>query len=214
MSNQNMWEARYRDKVGHTPDGVSPHPMVLEEAQAMLERKRHNDGVSEPLNALDLGSGAGRHALALAGLGVTVTAVDFAASAQELVQRDAAAQGLADRIRLVVADVSSWHPTDREVFDILVASYLHIDLSVLVNSADLLAPGGRLVWIAHAPDSSHGPPPEVVRDTLADFRTRLASLNPDDFRVLRLEEYQLSSEFLDIIVILERLPVGQAHTAC
>lgn len=44
MSNQNMWEARYRDKVGHTPDGVSPHPMVLEEAQAMLERKRHNDG--------------------------------------------------------------------------------------------------------------------------------------------------------------------------
>src|SRR5699024_1566191 len=118
--------------------------------------KRHNDGVSEPLNALDLGSGAGRHALALAGLGVPGTAVDFAASAQELVQRDAAAQGLADRIRLVVADASTWHPTDREVFDILVASYLHIDLSLLVNSADLLAPGGRLVWIAHTPARNTG----------------------------------------------------------
>src|SRR5699024_11479823 len=97
-------------------------------------------GVSEPLNALDLGSGAGRHALALAGLGVTVTAVDFVGSGNVLVQRDAAAQGLADRIRPVVADVSSWQPTDREVFDILVASYLHIDLSVLVSSAHLLSP--------------------------------------------------------------------------
>src|SRR5699024_6465272 len=135
-------------------------------------------------------------------------------SPREQVQRDAAAQGLADRIRLVVGDGSSWHPTDRAVFDILVASYLRIDLSVLVNSAELLAPGRRRVWIAHAPDSSPGPPPDVLRDTLADFRTRLAARNPDDFRVLRLEEYQLSSEFLDIIVILERLPVGQAHTAC
>lgn len=54
---------------------------------------------------------------------------------------DAAAQGLADRVRPVVADVSSWRPIDRGVFDIVVATYLHIGLSVLVDSADLLALG-------------------------------------------------------------------------
>lgn len=213
MSGQSMWESRYRDQVGHTPDGVSPHPIVVEEAQVMLERKRQAVGDSEPLRAVDLGSGSGRHALALADLGLTVTAVDFAPSAHDLVQREAAEQGIADRINPVVADVSSWQPTDLGAFDIIVAAYLHIDLSVLIDSADLLAPGGRLLWIAHAPQSPHGPPPEVRRDALVDYHARLASLNPDQFRVLGLEEYQLSSEFIDIVASVERLPLDQARTS-
>src|SRR5699024_5344878 len=161
---------RYRDEAGHNPVGVRPHPIALVQAQAVLKRNRQGGALSEPMHAADLGYGSGRHALALAELGLAVTAVDFAPSAHDLLQREAVAQGISDRINPVVADVSSWRPTDREVFDIVVAIYLHIDLSVLLDSAGLLAPGGRLVWVAHAPDSPHGPPPAVLRDSLADFR--------------------------------------------
>ena len=213
MDNQSMWESRYRDEAGHNPDGVRPHPIVLEQAQAVLKRNRQEGALSEPMHAADLGSGSGRHALALAELGLAVTAVDFAPSAHDLLQREAVAQGISDRINPVVADVSSWRPTDREVFDIVVAIYLHIDLSVLLDSAGLLAPGGRLVWVAHAPDSPHGPPLAVLRDSLDDFRAKLALLDQSQFRCLQLEERQLSSEFIDIVAIVERLPVDHAPTS-
>ncbi|GAA4826969.1 hypothetical protein GCM10023354_00480 [Garicola koreensis] len=48
--------------------------------------------------------------MALAELGMAVTAVDFAASAHDLVQREATERGVADLITPVVADVSSWRP--------------------------------------------------------------------------------------------------------
>lgn len=38
MSSQQMWESRYRDGEGHTPDGVSPHPVVVAEAESVLAR--------------------------------------------------------------------------------------------------------------------------------------------------------------------------------
>lgn len=80
-----MWESRYRDEDGHTPDGVSPHPLVVEEAQAAIGRAQANGVPDGQLHAADLGSGAGRHALALAELGIAVTTIDFAASAHDLV---------------------------------------------------------------------------------------------------------------------------------
>lgn len=131
--------------------------------------------------------------------------MDFAASAHDHLQREAVQRGVAQLITPVVADVGSWEPAEAGTFDVVVAAYLHSDLAVLTHSAGLLAPGGRLIWIAHAPDSEHGPPPEIVRDTLASHREQLASLQPDQYRILRAEEYRLSDEFLDIIVVVERL---------
>ncbi|AGF71072.1 type 12 methyltransferase [Corynebacterium halotolerans YIM 70093 = DSM 44683] len=199
-----MWESRYRDDEGHAPDGVQPHPLVMEQAQALIAQAKPTGRAADDLRAVDLGSGPGRHAVALAELGMQVTAVDFAASAHELLRREATERGVADHIAPVVADVSSWQPADASRFDLVVAAYLHTDLEVLINSAHLLAPGGRLIWIAHAPDSPHGPPPEVIRDSLADYRRQLDRLDGSKWQVLRLDEYQLNAEFLDIITIVER----------
>lgn len=38
MGNQEMWESRYRDENQHTPDGVEPHPVVMEQAEVIIER--------------------------------------------------------------------------------------------------------------------------------------------------------------------------------
>ena len=204
MSNQQMWEARYRDQEQHTPDGVEPHPVVLEQAERLIAGVQSTGGSAADLRAADLGSGAGRHALALAELGMHVTAVDFAASAHDLVHQVAAERGLAERITPVTADVSSWHPAEATRFDVIVAAYLHVGLGVLTNSAQWLSPGGRLVWIGHAPDSPHGPPAEITRDSLADYRHQLERLDPSQWRVLLLEERELNPEFLDVIAVVER----------
>src|SRR5699024_7966720 len=126
------------------PRWCSPAPVVLEQARAVLKRDRQDGGLSAPMRAADLGSGSGRHALALAELGLAVTAVDFAPSAHDLLQHEAVAQGISDRINPVVADVSSWQPSDRELFDIIVAIYLRIDLSVLLDCAELLGAAARI----------------------------------------------------------------------
>lgn len=204
MSNQEMWESRYRNRDQHTPEGVAPHPVVMGQAEAVIARAVSSGGSAGNLRAADLGSGAGRHALALAGLGMHVTAVDFASSAHDLVQQMARERGVADKVTPVAADVSSWKPGEATGFDVIVAAYLHVGLALLTDSAHWLAPGGRLVWIGHAPDSPHGPPAEVVRDSLADHRRQLEQLHASQWRVLRLDEHELNPEFLDVIAVVER----------
>lgn len=135
---------------------------------------------------------------------MTVTAVDFAGSAHDVVHRDAVERGVADRITPVTTDVSSWQPDASTEFDLIVVAYLHSDLTVLSHAARWLAPGGQLVWIAHAPDSPHGPPPAVTRDNLTEHRHQLKSLDDDRWQVLRLEEYELNPEFLDILAVIKR----------
>lgn len=209
MSNQEVWESRYRDEENHTPDGVVAHPIVIEHAEAVAARARDAGVDVSRYRAADLGSGAGRHTLALAELGMSVTAVDFAASAHDLMHQAAVQRSVAERCTPVVADVSSWQPADTAGFDVIVAAYLHSELAVLSRSADHLAPGGRLVWVGHAPNSPHGPPPEIHRDDLAAHRREVEPLEAEGWRVLRLDEYQLSAEFLDIIAVIEK-PLSSA----
>lgn len=207
MSSQQMWESRYRDPEGHTPDGAQPHPLVIEQARSLVARRQEAGGKAGDLQAVDLGSGPGRHAVALAELGMRVTAVDFAASAHDLLRREATARGVGESITPVVADIPTWLPAHAAQFDLAVAAYLHTDLEVLADSARLLAPGGRLIWITHAPDSPHGPPPEVTRPDPADYRRTLDDLTGPEWRVLRLDEYQLNARFLDVVAIIERSAV-------
>lgn len=47
-------------------------------------------------------------------------------------------------------------------------------------------------------------PPEVIRDSLADYRRQLDRLDESTWRILRLNEYQLKAEYQDIIAIVER----------
>jgi very-short-patch-repair endonuclease len=44
----------------------------------------------------------------------------------------------------------------------------------------------------------------VARDGLDDYRRQVAPLAAEGWQVLRLDEYELSAEFLDIIAVVER----------
>ena len=48
------------------------------------------------------------------------------------------------------------------------------------------------------------PPPEVIRDSLADYRRQLDHMDGSTWQILRLDDYQLNAEHLDITAIVER----------
>ena len=77
----------------------------------------------EPATILDLGTGSGAIALALAKIypGATVTAVDKSADALALARENAEACGLAERVRFVLADWYSGLATE-ERFPLIVAN--------------------------------------------------------------------------------------------
>ncbi|PLC11474.1 hypothetical protein AUQ48_03440 [Kocuria flava] len=208
---QRMWEERWAAGT-HPPDGTAPHPEVT----ALLDRLAGRHGApgahrapEDPRpTALDLGTGSGRHALALARAGWDVTAVDYSPSAVRTVGEALRAEGLPGRA--LVADLRAWTPgtpqhagestgtgTVPAHADLVVAAYFHHDLTLLRRAAEWLAPGGHLLWITHAPGSVDGPPPAVPRP---DVHETLAVLEGKDLDLLRAEQVRTSPTALDVVV--------------
>jgi cyclopropane fatty-acyl-phospholipid synthase-like methyltransferase len=73
------------------------------------------------MRALDLGTGPGRNALALARRGFDVTAVDVAKAGLQALEAEAAREGLEDRVHGRVADIRTL-PYDRGSFEVIVAA--------------------------------------------------------------------------------------------
>ncbi|MBC7725364.1 MAG: class I SAM-dependent methyltransferase [Burkholderiaceae bacterium] len=110
-----------------------------------------------PGTAIDLGCGEGRNALWLAQRGWQVTAVDFSGPGLASGHRRATELGV--QIDFVHADATVWR-SPRQV-DLVLLAYLQLDAAGLAAAIDLsaaaLAPGGRLVLVAHDVDNvSHG----------------------------------------------------------
>lgn len=110
-----------------------------------------------PGRSLDLGCGEGGDVLWCAREGWDAVGVDISPTAVQRGTEAAAAEGLGDRARFVVGDLTTWQP-DGQV-DLVTASFLQspVELSrgeILRRFASYLAPGGRLVVVAHA-----APPP-------------------------------------------------------
>lgn len=131
------WENRYREN-GKTWSGNPNAALVREVA-----------GVT-PGTALDLGCGEGGDALWLARNGWRVTAVDIAPSALAI---GAAAQGPADDITWIAADLAEWQPP--ESYDLVSACFLHSTVElpreqILRRTAEAVAPGGMLLVVGHA----------------------------------------------------------------
>lgn len=195
---QAMWEDRYAAGAS-SPDGTRPHPEVA----ALLDRLAGERAGRTPA-ALDLGAGAGRHTLALALAGHGPTAVDFSSTAVRIVTEALAERGLPGRA--LVADLRTWSPAQEQAagpavvperFDLVVAAYFQHDLSLLRRAAEWLVPGGRLLWITHAPGSVQGPPPTVPRPTLAQT---VAVLEGKDLDLQRAEEVRTGETVLDVVV--------------
>ncbi|MGX5357362.1 class I SAM-dependent methyltransferase [Kocuria sp. KH4] len=195
---RSTWEDRHA--AGEpSPDGTAPHPEVA----ALLERTAGEHAGRTPA-ALDLGAGTGRHTLALALAGYDPTAVDFSPSAVRVLTGALAERGLPGRA--LVADLRTWSPEQEQLpgadavprqFDLVLAAYFQHDLSLLRRATEWLAPGGRLLWISHAPGSVEGPPPAVPRP---DLEETVAVLEGKGLDLLRAERVRTTPTALDVVL--------------
>lgn len=137
-----------------------------------------------PGRALDVGCGEGADAIWLAQHGWDVTAVDVSTVALDRTAEHAIEAGVDDHIEVGVHDVMADSPhLKRRGYDLVAVHFLHVprrDFNrVYRHIAAAVAPGGRLLVVAHHPDDvetgvrpSHGPgllfPPEQLVGALGD----------------------------------------------
>jgi predicted DsbA family dithiol-disulfide isomerase len=137
------WDERYQewDYVW----SVEPNRFIRE----MLESADLVAGDSR--RALDLACGEGRNSVWLAENGWRVTGVDYSPVGLKKAERLAADRGVADRVELMEADVTTWQPP--QVYDLVVVSYLQLPEQerrrALAAAAGALRPGGTLLLAAH-----------------------------------------------------------------
>ena len=178
------WDARYAasDRVW----SVGPNQFVASELAGLA-----------PGRAVDLAAGEGRNAVWLAGLGWSVTAVDFSAVALER-GRDGAPDADVD---WVTADVLAWRP-DAPTYDLALIAYLQLpadERGQAVRSAfGCLREGGTFLLVAH--DSSNltegtgGPQDPTVLMTADDVLYDLGDAAYDVVSAGRLERQVPSAD--------------------
>lgn len=158
-----------------------------------------------PGTALDAGCGAGAEAIWLASHGWNVTGVDISAGALAHAADRAAASGVADRVRWVQADLTTWEPT--APCDLVTTHYAHPvmpQLEFYDRVSRWVSPGGTLLIVGHrhhghdarqehshrhGPGHGHGggEPPASASVTADDITTRL---DPQAWDVVTVAESQ------------------------
>jgi SAM-dependent methyltransferase len=122
--------------------------------------------------ACDIGCGEGADAIWLAEQGWDVTALDVSRVALERTAAHAIERGVDSRVKVgeydVLADRPLRRPRRRKGFDLVSAQFMHVPREdfdgVYQRLASAVAPGGRLLVVAHHPDDvdtgarrPHGP---------------------------------------------------------
>jgi len=200
------WEQHWNSAAGQpTP----PNPYLAEQTGGLT-----------PGSALDAGCGEGTEAIWLAAQGWQVTGADISAQALEEASKRAAGAAVADRVRWVEADLTTWEPGSR--FDLVVTNYAHPampQLDFYRRAAGWVAEGGTLLIVGHlhghtsdvrhpAPGHSHehgaGQPPEHATVTLADT---VAVLDADRWRIETAEERHRTLQMPDRELALSDLVV-------
>jgi SAM-dependent methyltransferase len=131
------WDLRWATTEGRA-EWLMPDPDVAEVAEELAARP-------DPVRALDLGCGVGRHALLFARLGLDTTAIDLAEQGIAEVRRNAEAEDLT--IRTLAAPMTEL-PFPDGAFDYVLAFNViyHGDPSIVRNTfaeiRRVLAPGG------------------------------------------------------------------------
>ena len=142
--------------------------------------------------ALDVACGEGRNAVWLAQQGWSVTAIDFSAVGVAKGERLAADTGVT--VDWVVDDVTAWAPPPA-AFGLVVLFYVQLAAparaAMLGHTARALAPGGRLVLVAHdrtnLTDGIGGPQDPTVLPTPDVVVADLEACGVVDLRVDRAE---------------------------
>ncbi|MFP4311887.1 MAG: SAM-dependent methyltransferase [Nitriliruptoraceae bacterium] len=139
--------------------------------------------------ALDVAAGEGRNAIWLAEQGFEVEALDFSEVAAAKGRQLAAHRGVA--VIFTVADVTE--PLTVAPADVVLVAYLHlpreVERDVLRRVADLVAPGGTFLLVAHArrnlTDGVGGPSDPSVLPTPGEVT---AALTGTGLEVVEAEE--------------------------
>jgi SAM-dependent methyltransferase len=173
-------------------------------------------GELTPGTALDLGTGEGRHALWLAGLGWDVTAVDFSVEALRTAQAVQAADtpGTTGHIDWVHANLLTYAPEPGSK-DAVLLMYIHLpeaERRALVQSAArALAPGGTLLVVGHdltnPAEGAGGPSDTTVLFTAQDVAADLAGEPGIEVRLAQRRPRAVEGAprpALDAIVVAER----------
>jgi SAM-dependent methyltransferase len=189
------WDERYSER-GYLW-GVDPNTFLVEVVSG-----------SPPGTALDLGCGQGRNAVWLALEGHDVTALDLSPVAIQQAERLALEAGV--EVDFAAADLTQWDPTGR-TWDLVVLSYLQLPeeqrRGVHATAIDALAPGGRLVVIAHHLENLEhgvgGPPRPDVLFTEDQLRADFASLDIHVCeKVIRhVETEEISGDAIDVLLV-------------
>jgi SAM-dependent methyltransferase len=136
-----------------------------------------------PGSALELAAGSGTNAVWLASQGWRTTAVDW--SPVGLANGRARAESAGVEVEWLERDLFEWAPPVR-AFDLVAIVYLHLPAEertvVYPRAAAAVAPGGRLVVVAHDPINAtegQGGPPDTTRLFTADeLATELLATDP------------------------------------
>jgi SAM-dependent methyltransferase len=201
------WDERYRGT--ELMWSSTPNRFVVEEVEGLPTGR-----------ALDLAGGEGRNAIWLAEQGWSAEVVEFSDVALERARELAQSRGVS--LRTTLADVTTGPALDPA--DLVLLCYLQIPAdpfaATLRHAASLVAPGGRLLVIAHERDNLTqgvgGPPDPAVLPTVAAVVTALEGTGLDVERaeqVRRPVEIDGSSrDAIDLVVRAVR-PVALTDAA-
>jgi SAM-dependent methyltransferase len=146
MRNSTEWDERY----GSTELvwSAEPNRFVAELAAGL-----------PPGRAIDLASGEARNSLWLAGLGWTVTAVDYSQVGLDKGRRLAESLAVTERLTFECADLTDYVPTPGG-YDLVLLAYLHLPPherdAIVRRAAEAVAPGGALLIVGHDLDNLTG----------------------------------------------------------
>ena len=148
------WDERHR--TGEERDDATPLPLVVETASEM-----------KPGRALDLACGAGRNALWLAEYGWSVTAVDGAPAAIELVRTRASVRGV--NVNAQVADLEKGeYAIAPGHWDLVVISY-YLQRDLFEPAKRGVVPGGVLAAIVLLGEGRFSLRPGELRGYFSDW---------------------------------------------
>ena len=135
------WNQRYRESDPNT-----------EPVQILREYLGQLDGT----RGLDVATGGGRNAVALASEGFDVDAIDISDEGLTVARQFADEQGVGSAIGWIRADVESYDFPSSE-YDVVIVSHYH-SMNTVAELVHTLAPGGTLLYehsVQHPTDGDH-----------------------------------------------------------